>query len=216
MFRPPYLNRFLHLKFSMVFHGLLSQLSLKECILLWNFNVNVLKRSHYSELKSILQLFGFTHLIHTQTRITDDMESLIDIIASNNCASVKDITIIPATSLITNLLNVSGNLITWSSLKKQLHARIIDLMILPNLVNICPRLIGTQFKIVMTSILLWILWWTYYQLCLIALVKMFTAAVCQDKITWVPDTNSCEKPENLKCFPQRGVQTETQWDKPKD
>ena len=43
----------------------------------------------------MLQLFGFRELIRTQTRITADMESLIHIIASNNCASIKDITVVP-------------------------------------------------------------------------------------------------------------------------
>ena len=57
------------------------------------------------EFKSILQLFGFTQLILTPTRITNDTESLIDIIPSNNCASIKDTT-------GHNLLDASGNLIT--------------------------------------------------------------------------------------------------------
>ena len=34
MYRPPDSSKFLHPKFSVVFHNLLSQLSLKECILL--------------------------------------------------------------------------------------------------------------------------------------------------------------------------------------
>ena len=39
----------------------------------------------------------------------------------------------PVVSLITNLLDASRNLVTWSSLKKQLNAVVADLMILQNL-----------------------------------------------------------------------------------
>ena len=95
MYRPPDSSKSWHPKFNAVFHNLLSQLSLKECIHLADSNVNFLKRSANCEFKSILQLFDFKQLIHTPSRITNDTESLIDIIASNNCASIKDTAVVP-------------------------------------------------------------------------------------------------------------------------
>ena len=76
------------------------------------------KRSHNSKLKSILQLFGFTQVICTQTRITGDMESLIDIIASNNCASIKDITLVPCNISDNQLIECVGKLNQMKFLEK--------------------------------------------------------------------------------------------------
>ena len=95
MYRAPDSSKFLHPKLKVVFHNLLFQLSLKECIFLGDSNVNLLKRSDNCESKSILQLFGFKQLTRIPTRITNDTESLIDIIASNNCASIKDSAAVP-------------------------------------------------------------------------------------------------------------------------
>ena len=60
------------------------------CIPLGDSNISFLKRSDNCECKSILELLGFKQLIRTPARIINDTESLIDIIASNNCASIKD------------------------------------------------------------------------------------------------------------------------------
>ena len=64
------------------------------CILLGDSNINFLKRSDNCEYKSILELLGFKQLIRTPARIINDMESLTDIIASNNCASIKDTAVV--------------------------------------------------------------------------------------------------------------------------
>ena len=95
MYRHTYSSKFLHPKFNAVFHNLISQLSLKECILQEDSNVNFLKRSDNCEFKSILQLFSFKQLIGRPTKINNYTESLIDTIASNNCASIKDTAIVP-------------------------------------------------------------------------------------------------------------------------
>ena len=96
IYRPPVSSKFLHSKFNALFRNLLSQLSLKECFLLGDSKVIFLKRSDNCEFESILQLFGFTQLICTPTRITNDTESLIDISASNNCACINDTIVVPS------------------------------------------------------------------------------------------------------------------------
>ena len=53
-----------------------------ECLMMWYY-------------KSISQLFGFKQLIRTPTRITNDTESLSNIIASNNCSYIKETTVVP-------------------------------------------------------------------------------------------------------------------------
>ena len=70
MYRAPDSSKFLHPKFKVVFHKLLFQLSLKECIFLGDSNVNLLKRSDNCEL----QLFGFKQLTRIPTRITNDTD----------------------------------------------------------------------------------------------------------------------------------------------
>ena len=74
MYRAPDSSKFLHPKFKVIFHNLLFQLSLKECIFLGDSNVNLLKRSDNCEFKSILQLFGFKQLTRIPTRITNDTD----------------------------------------------------------------------------------------------------------------------------------------------
>ena len=54
MYRPPDSSIFLNPKFDAVFRNLLSQLSLKECILLGDSNFNFLKRSDSCEFKGTL------------------------------------------------------------------------------------------------------------------------------------------------------------------
>ena len=112
MYRPPDLSRFLHSKFIAVFRNLLSQLFLKEYILLGDCNVNFLKRSHNCKFKLILQLFGFTELIHTLTKIANDAGSLIDVIPFNTALLPRTPPSFPGAWLITNLLDASGNLIS--------------------------------------------------------------------------------------------------------
>ena len=51
MYRPPDSSKFLHPKFSVVFHNLLSQLSLKECILLGDLLIANLNQ-YYNSLVS--------------------------------------------------------------------------------------------------------------------------------------------------------------------
>ena len=95
IYRSPDSSKFLNPKFNAVVCNLLSQSSIKECILQGNSNVNFLKRSNNCKCKSILQLFSFKQLIHTPIRITNDTESLINMIASNSCDSIKYTTIDP-------------------------------------------------------------------------------------------------------------------------
>ena len=151
MYRPPDLSRFLYSKFIAVFRNLVSQLSLKDYILLGDCNVNFLKRSHNCKFKLILQVFGFTQLIHTLTKIANDAESLIDVIPFNTALLPRTPPSFPGAWLITNLLDASGNLISWlnnlsqgtfsGSLKKKpvtcRDYRFYD----PT--KVCPRLIGT-------------------------------------------------------------------------
>ena len=112
MYRPPDLSRFLHSKFNAVFRNLPSQLSLKVYILLGDCNVNFLKRSDNCKFKLILQLFGFTQLIHTPTKIVNDSESLIDVTAFNTALLPRKPPLFPGAWLITKLLDASGNLIS--------------------------------------------------------------------------------------------------------
>ena len=75
-------------------------------------------------------------------RITNDMESLINMIASNSCDSIKYTTIVPC--------SITDHELIGCVKKKQFPVGITDLMTQPNLVNICPRLIEAYFIIVMT------------------------------------------------------------------
>ena len=151
MYRPPDLSRFLHSKFIAVFRNLLSQLFLKEYILLGDCNVNFLKRSHNCKFKLILQLFGFTELIHTLTKIANDAGSLIDVIPFNTALLPRTPPSFPGAWLITNLLDASGNLISLLSNLSQgtfsgsLKKRTVTCRDYRSYdpTKVCPRLIGT-------------------------------------------------------------------------
>ena len=71
----------------------------------------------------MLQLFGFTQLIHTPTKIANDTESLTDMIAFNTVLLPRTPPSFSAAWLITNLLDAWRNLISWSSLKKAITCR---------------------------------------------------------------------------------------------
>ena len=61
----------------------------KEIILLGDVNVNCLDSTNGKDFKSILNLFGLNQLIHKPTRITDSTSTLIDIIRTNNPATIR-------------------------------------------------------------------------------------------------------------------------------
>ena len=61
----------------------------KEIILLGDVNVNFLDSTNGKDFKSILNLFGLKQLIQKPTRITDSTSTLIDIIGTNNPATIR-------------------------------------------------------------------------------------------------------------------------------
>ena len=66
-----------------------------ESIVLGDFNVIYLIPGDNAEFKAILNLHGFKQIVKKPTRVWDSTGSLIDIIATNNPASIKDSEVIP-------------------------------------------------------------------------------------------------------------------------
>ena len=96
-YRPPDSSKYLNRDFNNAFNermSLVSALS-NESIVLGDFNVNYLIPGDNAEFKAILNLYGFKQIVEKPTRVGDSTGSLIDIIATNNPASIKDSGVIP-------------------------------------------------------------------------------------------------------------------------
>ena len=68
----------------------------KEIIIMGDVNVEFLKPKSNEPFKNLLQLYGFKQLIKKLTRICDTTSTLIDIIATNNPASIRATNVIPS------------------------------------------------------------------------------------------------------------------------
>ena len=91
-YRPPDSSKYLHRDFNNVFNEMMSLVSAlsNESIVLGDFNVNYLIPGDNAEFKAILNLYGFKQIVEKPTRVGDSTGSLIDIIATNNPAPIKD------------------------------------------------------------------------------------------------------------------------------
>ena len=94
MYRPPDTSKHLNKDFNQLFAQLLPKSSNTKTIVMGDMNVNFLDKNN-KEIKSLLQLNGFSQLIKEATRIDDDTRSLIDIIATNNASTIRKTGVIP-------------------------------------------------------------------------------------------------------------------------
>ena len=96
-YRPPNTSKYLPINHNELFSESLSLSSAesKEVILLGDLNANYLKPSDNKEIKAIIRHNGFTQIIKEATRLTKDTRTLIDIIATNNPASIAATGVIP-------------------------------------------------------------------------------------------------------------------------
>ena len=99
-YRPPESSKYLPNDFNELFEESLSLYCAesKEVILLGDLNVNYLNDKDNKKIKSIIHSHGFYQIIKKPTRITAESKTLIDIIATNNPASISASDVI-ATSL---------------------------------------------------------------------------------------------------------------------
>ena len=68
----------------------------KETLLTGDLNVNYLKKADHKEIKDIIDLYGLKQIIQKPTRIQNDSETLIDIIATNRPNVIRDTSVIPS------------------------------------------------------------------------------------------------------------------------
>ena len=96
-YRPPYTSKYFPKDIDNHFTAMLSKANEtpKEIILLEDVNVIFLDSTNGKDFKSILNLFGLEQLIQMPTRITDSTSTLIDIIGTNNPATIRDARVIP-------------------------------------------------------------------------------------------------------------------------
>ena len=91
LYRPPDTSKSLQNNFNKLFNDMLSiaNTESKEVILMGDVNVNYLIARNNKEFKSVLELFGFKQLITKPTRNTNESNTLINIIASNNSSTIS-------------------------------------------------------------------------------------------------------------------------------
>ena len=67
----------------------------KETIILSDFNVDYLQTGENNEVKSILQLYGYKQIVKKAARVTYESSALIDLITTNNTASILGCDVFP-------------------------------------------------------------------------------------------------------------------------
>jgi len=96
-YRPPNTSKFLPKNFKDTFNETLLSVTeeQREVVLMGDLNVNFLKKSDNNDIKELFSLYGFKQLIKKPTRISKDTKSLIDIIATNNQATITATNVFP-------------------------------------------------------------------------------------------------------------------------
>ena len=67
----------------------------KETILLWDFNVNYIKKNDHREEKGILASHGFKQLTKDPTRVKSDSTTLIDVLLSSRPSNISKTSVVP-------------------------------------------------------------------------------------------------------------------------
>ena len=92
LYRPPESSKHLHKNFNNVLNELLSVIdeSMLECIILGDLNADYLKKNVCKALKDIITLHGYEQLIDIPTRVTEETNTCIDVILTNNKTTISD------------------------------------------------------------------------------------------------------------------------------
>jgi len=86
VYRPPDNSKYLSKCFEEKFGKTLSKINRqnREALILGDLNCNYLDRSNHKSLKEILKLQGFSQMIKSATRTTEQSETLIDVVLTNH------------------------------------------------------------------------------------------------------------------------------------
>ena len=97
LYRPPDTSKHLSKNFVNNFKNILSKVLAenKETIIVSDINCNYLDNESAKPIKEMISLFGFKQCIKGATRITENTESLIDVILSTNVNALTSIGTIP-------------------------------------------------------------------------------------------------------------------------
>ena len=68
----------------------------KEIIVLGDINCNYLKANDHQDIKNLFQVQGLKQIIKSPTRITENSETLIDVIYTNNQKNITYETVVPS------------------------------------------------------------------------------------------------------------------------
>ncbi|XP_057299458.1 uncharacterized protein LOC130630077 [Hydractinia symbiolongicarpus] len=97
MYRPPDSSLYLNSRFNEILREMLiavNKLTL-ETIIMGDVNVNYLKQGDHREIKDIFKLQSFVQLVKKPTRITQDTETLIDVIFTNKSSTISHTDVLP-------------------------------------------------------------------------------------------------------------------------
>ena len=97
LYRPPDSSKHISKNFVNSFKNILSKVSAenKETIIVSDINCNYLDNENGKSIKEMLSLFGFKQCIKGPTRVTENTESLIDVILSTNPNTLTSIKTLP-------------------------------------------------------------------------------------------------------------------------
>jgi hypothetical protein len=97
MYRPPAGSKYLPSNFEKSVDEIFSIISLenKETILMGDMNINFMNKKDNADLKALFTVYGFEQMIKKATRTTKDSSTLIDIILTNNPASIITTEVLP-------------------------------------------------------------------------------------------------------------------------
>ena len=98
VYHPPDSSKHLNKDFNKLFDSMLTKAmsELKETTLLGDMNANFLDNKDNRDLKSIFNMHGLKQMIRQPTRITENTESLIDVILTNKPENLVQSEVIPA------------------------------------------------------------------------------------------------------------------------
>ncbi len=90
LYRPPDGSDYLHNNFTNLLNDMFINASgdSKEIIVTGDLNINFMKRTDHLEIRHLLSLYGFKQLVQSATCITDNSQSLIDVIMSNHAEHI--------------------------------------------------------------------------------------------------------------------------------
>jgi exonuclease III len=97
MYRPPAGSKYLPSNFEKSVDEIFSIISMenKETILMGDMNINFMNKKDNADLKALFTVYGFEQMIKKATRTTKDSSTLIDIILTNNPASIITTEVLP-------------------------------------------------------------------------------------------------------------------------